>query len=139
VFQPLYHQDGTPNERDRVVDVINRYRPAGSLVVKAASQPPAGFAARNFVVDQSAHVTAVYNFGLTHYRSGFLSSSARLSDYWGDLGSHFLWREFGNRVLTFGCDTSLGLFMFPTTWERVRWGSFAWVQGSPGKMVVTQY
>lgn len=138
VFQPIYHSPVTVAQRERILAIIERNRPVGSLVVADSSQPPTmhGVAAFDWLCGST--VTAVYNFGLTHYQPNVLSSSLALSDSWQDGSAIFLWRNYGIITLTMGADP-LGLFGAPVRWDAGRtWEPYTWWSGS-APMVVTQH
>lgn len=139
VFQPIFHSSVTAAERDRILAIIERNRPAGVLLVGATVQPPIAFAAKHFTPAGSAAVTVAINPVVAHYQPWHLSSSLSLSDATEDIGSAFKWTLSGNLHLIFGCDAPLGVIAATTSWSPDKvWGDFAWGKGSV-VAVVTQH
>jgi hypothetical protein len=135
VFQPVFHSALSPAERARVLEIIERNRPAGCLMVGATSQPPIAYANAHLAPQGQIKLTAIFNFGISHYQSGHLSSSLALSDILQDVGSVFKWTLSGQVRLTFGADP-FGL-IYNSTWDDRGWGGFSWIKPSIC-MVVTR-
>lgn len=136
VFQPIYQSSPSPLDRDRILRVIHRNRPAGVLVVGDQTQPATMHGIANLAWVCGARKTAIYHFGHSHYRTDVLSSSLTLSDGRHDMPAQFWWRNHGTVGLRFGADP-LGMFT-PPYWEASGWKAKPWTSGGV-RMVVTQH
>lgn len=135
VLQPIYHSNLSVAERGAVIDVINRNRPAGCVLLGELAQPPLSYASANLAFAVSSKLTATYFLGWLHFTPGVVSSSLALSDYSPDQSAPFLWKNFGDVAYAFGADP-LNLFT-SSGWEG-GWGDSTWFKGS-ASAVVTQH
>lgn len=137
VFQPVYISSPDPATRDKILRIINRNRPAGSLIVAGKAQPATMFAAADLEWLAGSRFTAIYNFGHSHYQQNVLSSSLYLSDSLVDAVASFSWSNHGNIRLIYGSESPLNVTSAPATWAAINWPMSQWGAGSP-EWVVTQ-
>lgn len=137
VFQPIYHSAMTVAQRARVLEIIERNRPAGCLIVGADVQPPIGYAEGGFGTQVSNAITLVNNLGFMSFSSGQLSASLALSNSRELINSDFKWTQKGKVVLIFGSENSMNLFV-QRVWDGGIWNNDIWIKPSVSS-VVTQH
>lgn len=137
VFQPIYHTELSPAERDRVIEIIERNRPAGCLLVGEYAQPPIAYGELALAFSGGMKRTHIYCPGSSHYQTNVLSSSLALSAGRVDIGSAFQWTFAGSVRRIFGAVSPLGLFSGQTWGGRGVWGDRSWLKPSIC-MVVTE-
>jgi len=135
VLQPIYHSSLSVAERAAVIDIINRNRPAGCVLLGELAQPPASFASTHFGVGLLSSITAHYYIGWLHFEPGVVSSSLALSDYSPDVAAPFVWTQQGNLEFIFG-SAPLGLFV-PYSWSG-GWDDRTWNKGFVSTVVTQQ-
>lgn len=136
VFQPVYHSNVTPTEREEILAIIERNRPAGCIMVGEYADPPLAFAKANFAYAGGASIELTYHSGAVHYRQDVLSSSLVLSEGRTDFSSELLWSFSGVIGFTSITDAPLDLFAH-SRWSNQAWPQTNWRKGSV-LTVVTQ-
>lgn len=135
VLQPVYHSNLTLAERATVIEIINRNRAAGCVLLGEAAQPAISYGRRTAARTVSTQNSLIHSLGLLNYRGDVLSSSLGLSDYAADVAAPFKWTTNGNVVQTFGTD---GVFFSdPRRWTG-GWDDTVWFKGS-FSLVVTRH
>lgn len=124
VFQPIYHSPLTVAERDRVLAIIERNRPAGCLIVGPDVQPPIGYVEGSFGQSVGNAMTLVDSFGEMPFQPGLLSATLFLSNYRERPNSSFYWRTYGTVTRSDGVDSPLNLFaqrLWTGAWDGSLW------------------
>lgn len=123
VFQPIYHSVLSVEDRNRVLAIIHRNRPAGSMIVGEFVRPPIGYASGSFGTNTLSNVVAVFNLGEMDFAEPFDTF-------------YFQWTLLGDVTYLFGSDAPLGICE-PLTWSAYSWNDMPWKKGSVSA-VVTQ-
>ncbi|MFL5900997.1 MAG: hypothetical protein ACJ75S_07335 [Solirubrobacterales bacterium] len=125
VFQPIYHSPMTFEQRQQVLAIIERNRPAGCLIVGADVQPPTGYVEGHFAESVSSMITLVDTLGVLPFQPGLLSATLFLSNYRERPNSAFFWTENGEIFKSTVVDGQLNLFATLRGWSG-SWDSATW-------------
>lgn len=125
VFQPRYHSPMTLEQRQRVLEIIERNRPAGCLIVGEDVQPPTAYVEGSFGSDVVSAITLVDSLGVLAFQPGLLSATLFLSNYRDRPDSQFFWTQSGEVSVGDVVESPLNLFSSPRGWTG-SWDSTAW-------------
>lgn len=124
VFQPIYHSAMTLEQRERVLAIIERNRPAGCLIVGAEVAPPTGYVEGDFGDTVASAITLVDTLGVLPFEPSLLSATLYLSNQRDRPDAQFVWTQSGEVFVSTVVDSELGLFT-PRSWEG-EWDSSTW-------------
>lgn len=129
VFQPIYHSNMTLAERDRILAIIERNRPAGCLIVGPDVQPPIAYAEGEFGQSVSSTIQLTNNLRVMPFGIGQLSATLALSNTRELVNSQFHWTQSGEVAVSFGTESELDLFT-ARVWDGGSWDDGVWIRPS---------
>lgn len=124
VFQPIYHSPMTLAQREQVLAIIERNRPAGCLIVGADVQPPAGYVEGSFGQTISSAHTLIDSLGEMPFEAGLLSSTLYLSNQRERPDAEFFWTQSGEIAQGDVVSDPLNLFtirLWTGSWDGEGW------------------
>lgn len=124
VFQPIYHSPMSLAQRDRVLAIIERNRPAGCLIVGGDVQPPTGYVEGHFGTALYSAINLTDCLGELPFQPGLLSATLFLSNYRERPSSSFYWTQNGLVVVSTVAAGPLNPFTqraWTGSWDGARW------------------
>lgn len=130
VLQPVYYANLSVAERAMVIEIINRNRPAGCVLLGEASTPPISFAVGSLSFSALSDRRFVYDLAMPTTPLLWPPSGVPTGEV------PIFVRQTGDVRITLSVP-ALSLFGWPT-WGAVNWGSLPWVKGFVSAVVTQQ-